>query len=742
MNLKELQNKQVWCLARCTQENTGAWKKQPYTLQGNQWKRGGQNQCSNLVTYSVATEALKHADATFCLGLVLVDTVCIDIDHISPSAEIVKDILQKTGAYADASVSGNGVHIYGTGTLPGDKTQVKFPLDAYGYPGSVLEAYTSKVDADADTIEGARFMVFTEEALPECGVELPDLTSIIQTYCGQSSPEQDKSLFQDDAPQQKASHVQSDAQDSALTWDSVFTRNDARAWHTDYMQSVQRRCTRDAYFSELWTGDIRDGAYIQDGKQILPRASSSDKSESATDMQLMTRLMYITFGDASAAVDLFKASPYYNSKDSTRSAKCKRADYMTSLVDKAANYYRQHPPDIIQSENAVDAPSFSGNSKGPVDAPSFSGNSKGPDDAPATVEHSKAVGALLQGASLSHRLVNYSDSLKSENTTQIATGIDALDGFTQGGLYSGLHFLGALPGKGKTALTLQIALNVVRQHQPVFYFTFEASGTEIASRLLLLEGYTRGHFAADAKDGEHMDALHWGTYQGVAKLSKSELEHLQNTSAVLQSDCRELYVVEYSADAISGVNSEIDFMQCVLEEYIHMHPDKPPALVVVDYLQLISASQGSTAKEGVDATLKQLHYLAKHRCNAVYLVISNFNRDSYSQRPTFASFKESGSIEYYGDTIMTLFPVSLLDVKGVNPQDKAFASQANAGAGSPKDIDEQGNKLVALDMLKNRRGKTGTASVLHFDAKHGYFTSVDYTAYLESKKKQQKKRTL
>ena len=711
MNIKELQNERVWCLARCTKDDAGTWKKQPYTLQGSEWKRGGQNQCSNLATYSVATEALKRADASFCLGLVLVGTVCIDIDHINPNAEIVKDILQKTGAYADASISGNGVHIYGTGTLPGDKTQVKLPLDAYGYPGSVLEAYTSKVSADADAIEGARFMVFTEKKLPNCGTELPDLSSIIQSY--DDAPEQDTSPILGDAPEQDASHIQS----NVLSWDSAF----AYIPRENYAQRIQQRCTRDAYFSELWTGSIRDGAYIQDGKQVLPRVSSNDKSESAADMQLMTRLMYVTFGDASAAENLFMSSPYCHSKDSIRLAKCKRADYMSSLVNKAANYYQQHPTTGGYARS--DAPSREHTQS---DAPS----------------HSSIVNALLQGASLSRRLENYSDSLKSENTTQIATGIDALDSFTQGGLYSGLHFLGALPGKGKTALTLQIALNVARQHQPVFYFTFEASGTEITSRLLLLEGYTRGHFAADAKGSEHMDALHWGTYQGITELSKSESEHLQGTSAVLQSDCREFYVIEYSADAINDVNSEIDYMQCVLEEYMHMHPDKPPALVVVDYLQLISASQGSTAKEGVDATLKQLHYLAKHQCNAVYLVISNFNRDSYTQRPTFASFKESGSIEYFGDTIMTLFPASLLDVKGTNPQDKAFASQVNAGAGSPKDTDELGNKIVALDMLKNRRGKTGTASILHFDAKHGYFTSVSYDAYLESKKKQQKKRTL
>ena len=705
MNLKELQNEQVWCLARCTQDDAGAWKKQPYTLQSNQWQRGGQNQCSNLVTYSEANDALKHADATFCLGLVLVDTVCIDIDHISPSAEIVKDILQETDAYADASVSGNGVHIYGTGTLPDNKTQLKISLDAYGYTGSVLEAYTSKVDADADTIKGARFMVFTEKELPGCGRELPDLTSIIQQYYDAQNI---KGGIQTDMQS-----VQNDAQGDALSWGSVFKK--------DYMQSVQQRCTRDAYFAELWTGKVRDGAYIQDGKQVLPRASSEDKSESATDLQLMTRLMYVTSGDASAAEYLFKASPYYSSKDSIRRKKCNRVDYMSSLVSKAANYYCQHPRDIT---------------------PPHRGTTVASSQSDALAMHSDSVSALLQNSSLTHRLEHYSDSLKSENTTQIATGIDALDSFTQGGLYSGLHFLGALPGKGKTALTLQIALNVARQHQPVFYFTFEASGTEITSRLLLLEGYVRGHFAADAKDSEHMDALHWGTYKGIKRLSGSEFEHMQNASTVLQSDCRELYVIEYSADAISDIDNEIDFMQCVLEEYTHMHPDKPPALVVVDYLQLISASQGSTAKEGVDATLKQLHYLAKHQCNAVYLVISNFNRDSYTQRPTFASFKESGSIEYFGDTVMTLFPASLLDIKGTNPQDKALASQINAGAGSPKDIDESGNKLVALDMLKNRRGKTGTASVLHFDAKHGYFTSSSFEAYLDGKKKQQKKRAL
>lgn len=78
--------------------------------------------------------------------------------------------------------------------------------------------------------------------------------------------------------------------------------------------------SKDAVFKALWNGEYQSEKCI---------------SESEKDLALMGKLLYWCSGNADAAIEAFKASPYATGKNGKHTAKLERSDYLKRTALKA-----------------------------------------------------------------------------------------------------------------------------------------------------------------------------------------------------------------------------------------------------------------------------------------------------------------------------------------------------------------------------------------------------------------------
>jgi replicative DNA helicase len=281
----------------------------------------------------------------------------------------------------------------------------------------------------------------------------------------------------------------------------------------------------------------------------------------------------------------------------------------------------------------------------------------------------------------------------------LATGFDKLDRLLDGGLYDGLYLLGAIPSIGKTAIALQIADNVSRQGIDVLFFSFEMSKFELTSRLI-------------SKIANESYLAKNGTLSTRQIMKNSFIRSEPHTKAFNQAYedyfsnvSKHLWIKEinYFWD-VNGKEYSYNISTLIGDIKQHIEITGRTPLVIIDYLQLIpSLDEKATDKQNIDRLTSMLKQTSREHEMAV-LAISNFNRVSYKEKPTMASFKESGSIEYSADVLMSLF-VSGTDTKDADGIQEALRSR---------------EKEVDMSVLKNRNGERGEVGFI-FDGSKNLF---------------------
>ena len=211
----------------------------------------------------------------------------------------------------------------------------------------------------------------------------------------------------------------------------------------------------------------------------------------------------------------------------------------------------------------------------------------------------------------------------------VATGIGKLDKLL-GGLQPGLHLLAAAPGKGKTALALQIAGQAAKAGEPVLFVTFEESPERLALKVicqqagLVAKNYAEGYAnpldveTAMREHGPALARLH--ILEGTADLTVSQVK------------ARALALMARHAGG-----------RC---------------LVVIDYLQRWAGGRREYTefRHVVSGLVSELRELAL-RLDSPVLVISSQNRPG-QDGANLTSLKESGDLEYSADTVMFLVDAS------------------------------------------------------------------------------------
>ncbi len=216
----------------------------------------------------------------------------------------------------------------------------------------------------------------------------------------------------------------------------------------------------------------------------------------------------------------------------------------------------------------------------------------------------------------------------------IPTGLTDLDKTLAGLQRSDLLILAARPSMGKTALLLNIALNVATEAQQgaVLYFSIEMGKEQLVDRLL----------AAEAG----VDAWKLRTGEGLADADFERLSAAMGSLAEAP-----IYIDDTSGVTISDMRTKAR----------RLHHKQPLALIIVDYLQLMSggarfATSANRVQE-ISEISRGLKILARE-LNVPVVAASQLSRSVESrspQIPQLADLRESGSIEQDADIVAFLY---------------------------------------------------------------------------------------
>ena len=282
----------------------------------------------------------------------------------------------------------------------------------------------------------------------------------------------------------------------------------------------------------------------------------------------------------------------------------------------------------------------------------------------------------------------------------VPTGLASLDALLVDGMAPGVHVLMAQPGAGKSALALQVSMNVASRGGRVLYCSLEMTRQQCLARCC----------SSIAKGADGLTDFYWSGWEKMGRQAQREasryrfpddlarLEFLSGQPAVmalraLRANCPGLAFAD--GREVDG----IDTLAETVAEAVSAGLD----LLVVDYLQRLrppeSAREGDRYRQVTEVS-NALATLTK-ALRVPALVISSMNREAMnSDRPSIGGARGSGDIEYDAVTLW----------------------QLRRGGEPPLD---DGSRIVELHLTKNRRGPvTDDCEPVRFlfDGRHNSFS--------------------
>nr|WP_325259374.1 replicative DNA helicase [uncultured Oscillibacter sp.] len=212
----------------------------------------------------------------------------------------------------------------------------------------------------------------------------------------------------------------------------------------------------------------------------------------------------------------------------------------------------------------------------------------------------------------------------------LSTGLSAIDQKITGLNRSDLILLAARPGMGKTSLALNVALNVAKgEGKTVAVFSLEMSREQLVTRLLSAEAQVENN------------RLRTGL------LRETDWEKIAGAATVLNR--LDVRIDDNPLLSVADMNAKCRRLENL-------------ALVVVDYLQLMSSAGGSgrggeNRQQVVSDMSRMLKIMAKE-LNVPVICLSQLSRANEKRddkRPMLSDLRESGAIEQDADIVMFLY---------------------------------------------------------------------------------------
>ncbi len=255
----------------------------------------------------------------------------------------------------------------------------------------------------------------------------------------------------------------------------------------------------------------------------------------------------------------------------------------------------------------------------------------------------------------------------------LSTGLSAIDQKITGLNKSDLILLAARPGMGKTSLALNVALNVAKGGKTVAVFSLEMSREQLATRLLSSEALVENN------------RLRTGL------LRETDWEKIAGAATVLNR--LNVLIDDNPLLSVADMNAKCRRLDNL-------------ALVVVDYLQLMTSAGGNNRGENrqqvVSDMSRMLKIMAKE-LNVPVICLSQLSRANEKRddkRPMLSDLRESGAIEQDADIVLFLY------------RDDYYNE------------DSEKHNIAECIVAKNRHGETGKVE-LRWMPEYTQFSTLD-----------------
>lgn len=267
--------------------------------------------------------------------------------------------------------------------------------------------------------------------------------------------------------------------------------------------------------------------------------------------------------------------------------------------------------------------------------------------------------------------------------TGVETGFIDLDRITHGFQRGDFIVLAARPSMGKTAVALNLAMNVAgyQPDQAIAIFSLEMPAEQLASRLLTAKSRVSG------------DNIRSGY------LSESEWNQVNEAAGALKM--ANIYIDDTPGLKVSQIFSKVRKVAAT----------NKLSLILIDYIQLIEGSGGPNVnrQQQVSDISRALKGLARE-LDVPVIALSQLSRaveQRPDKRPMLSDLRESGAIEQDADIVMMLYRESYYD------DEKKEEARKN------------GTEQLEINIAKHRNGETRKIQVA-FEASTNLIMNYDH----------------
>ena len=284
----------------------------------------------------------------------------------------------------------------------------------------------------------------------------------------------------------------------------------------------------------------------------------------------------------------------------------------------------------------------------------------------------EAKGISLVVNNVTERLLKMNNS----DVTGLSTGYKEFDKLTSGLNKGDLIIIAARPSMGKTAFALNIAKNTsILSDKRCLIFSLEMSAEQLVQRLISSTGKINSNIIRNGdifRSSKQSSDRYYATAEKVAK------------SSIMIDD-----------------NSAININE-IIAEARKINNDEKLDLIIIDYLQLISAKTAGDRQHQISDISRKLKILARE-LDIPIIVLSQLSR-SVEQRqdkhPMLSDLRDSGAIEQDADIVTFLYRDAYYNID------------------ERKDTD-----TTEIIISKNRNGATGTMN-LAFEKHFSRFSDI------------------
>ncbi|MBR1438914.1 MAG: hypothetical protein IJ587_10305 [Synergistaceae bacterium] len=453
------------------------------------------------------------------------------------------------------------------------------------------------------------------------------------------------------------------------------------------VQGVKSSRSEDLSDSELWERMFSS----EHGREIQALyngdISGYDNDDSRADLAMCSILVWWTHGDAGRVDRMFRQSGLYRDK-------WERSDYREWTIGRAMNNDTYCPPEATAKVGHV-------SERTPEQVSTVGGGSDIPSTVADTLDNCSEVWTPpITAYDYVEKGIFASDLEQFQKYPPILSGFSNFDD-AQGGFVPGLYIIGAFPSLGKTTFMSQITDNMAMKGNNVLYFSLEQSRLEMVTKSIsrLTAQLDKGNKIKNAVSSIN---IRRGNY-----VSDIQRELVKKAVEKYQDFSRNITFVE------CGFDSTVSDIAETVEGYMS-HTGLRPC-VIIDYLQIVQSGNDKNAnREAVECVIRRLKKLQITN-NLVMFAISSFNRSNYTTSVDYASFKETGLVEYSADVILGLQPTAMTNALFM--KEKKDKEQRDA-------IDKALSAIprkVMLKNLKNRYGKRGYSCGFMYDCRFELF---------------------